>query len=507
MTGISLVCLFALRGNLVLISLLWKSERDHQSVMTDNPPSSEYQSAMTDNPPSSEFSISSASRSENSFHTSSLMPVEAIDSVEYFVVDNACLQANGPLNWTLRVQKKPRDGAKLITSHVFRFRKSGKFVDHEFHVLWDKDLNVTAAEKTTKLGTHMVTSHHAAHNNFHLHNNFLLPVYRAFVKCRINGVLLVEGCLNCWRKRLPIMHQVLDMMNLTVIYPLERAAQTPMCFQRLILPRTDHKAPYYSHDGRFSKFWPRELFRDYRDRLNDYYRTLPIHSVASGGGGVEKPPVSDGPAIEASNERKPVLSWMSRSSICNRRCITNEKEAVMEFSKYFHVNLMDFGIGLTTEQAVLYIMETDVLIGLHGAGLGFISLLPDRAMVVELKSLFGKERTLFLNMASSLNLPYYAVTLGGCSRIGPAPADVFPLPSDVVSVLAKQIFDTYLHEKDSFSRQQGIVSTGECHFPENIEPCGRLSSTKDARCYLRQQSEGAPWRQCTAVNNCNVSGL
>ena len=487
MTGISLACLFALRGNLILISLLWKTERNHQS-------------AMTDNPPFSEFSISSALRSENSFHMSSLMPVEAIDSAEYFVVDNACLQANGPLNWTLRVQKKPKDDAKLITSHVFR--KVRKFEDHEFHVLWDKDLNVTAVDNMTKLGTHMVISHHAAHNNFHLHNNFLLPVYRAFIKSRINGVLLVEGCLNCWRRRLPMMHQVLDMMNLTLIYPLEQAAQTPMCFQRLILPRTAHPSPYYSHDDRFSKFWPRELFRDYRDRLNAYYRTLSIHPVASGGDEVEKPRVNDGPGIETSNERKPVLSWMSRSSTCHGRCITNEKEAVEEFSKYFHVNLLDFGTGLTTEQAVSYIMETDVLIGLHGAGLGFTSLLPDRAMVVELKSRFGKEKALFLNMASSFNLPYYAASLGGCQRIGSARADVFTLPSGVVSVLAKEIFDAYRHEKDSFSRQQSNISTGECHFPKDIKPCGRLSSTKDARCYLRRKSEGAPWRQCMDFNEC-----
>lgn len=48
-----------------------------------------------------------------------------------------------------------------------------EFVQHKFHFVWEEDLNITAVDNKTKLGTHMLTSHHATHNNFHLHNNFV----------------------------------------------------------------------------------------------------------------------------------------------------------------------------------------------------------------------------------------------------------------------------------------------------------------------------------------------
>ena len=431
-----------------------------------------------------------------------LMPAEAIDSDEYLVIDNACLQANGPLNWTLRVKNKPPGDVEVLTiNELVGVGVRREFVLHMFHVVWEEDLNINAVDNKTKLGTHMLMSHHATQNNFHLHNNFLIPVYRAFLKTRVNGLLLVEGCVDCWTRRLPMMQHVLDMMNINIVYPLEQAVsqETPMCFQRLVIPRACGN-PFYTHYGRFSKYWPPELFRGYRDSVHEHFRTL---SIAPRTENRAEKRATFWTRRHTSHEKKPVLSFLSRSSNCSSRCITNEQEAMVEFSKYFHVNLLDFSTGLTTEQAMSYIMETDVLIELHGAGLGYTSLLPDRAMVVELRSRYGERTSYFMNMASSLNLPYYAVSLRG-PRIGRAPSDVYTLPSNVVSVMAKEIFDAHLHEKDSFSRHRGNVSTGECQFPDKITPFGHLSSTKDARCYLRQESEGSPWKQCITIINCKT---
>ena len=177
------------------------------------------------------------------------------------------------------------------------------------------------------------------------------------------------------------------------------------------------------------------------------------------------------------------------------RCITNEKDAVAQLSKYFHVKLLDFSAGLTTEQAIACIMHTDVLVGLHGAGLAYTAFLPDRAMLVELRSNYSNR--MFINMASSMNVPYYAISLGGC--IGPGENDVFTLPSSTVRVMTEEIYRAYVHEKFLFS-QEPIASSGECEFPHPIEPCGRLSSTNKSRCYLQQQKDG--WLQCAWHDWC-----
>ena len=484
MVGIC-VLLFVAR-NVKLIRAVEKDERKEPSDLADLH--------------FSKYSIPSAARHEHSLEASHPK------SEEYLALDNVCLHEESPLNWTLRVKNKPPDGAKVITDRVFVGSRKTTFASHDFHILWEKDLNLIAVDNQTKLGTHMLMSHHAAHNNFHLHNNFLVPLYRAFLSTPINGLVTVEGCVQCWRNRLPMMKQVMDMMNLTLVYQLEKAAsrETPMCFHRLLVSRIKNDLPYYIHDGRFSKYWPRELFLGYRDSVHEYYRTLSLSPVTSESG-AEKRTNDGSETFETPHDNTmPVLSWMSRSSEsrCRRRCIKNEQDAVAELSKYFHVNLVDFGAGVTTEQAVAFIKDTDVLIGLHGAGLGYTALLPDRAMVIELKSKFGKDKTMFLNMAASLNLPYYAVALT-CPRFGPGESNVYTLPSDAMRVLAKQIFDAYLHEKESFSRQRGgQISTGECHFPEAVKPCGHLSSTKYARCYLRQKNEGAPWRQCKGFRQC-----
>ena len=190
---------------------------------------------------------------------------------------------------------------------------------------------------------------------------------------------------------------------------------------------------------------------------------------------------------------KPVLSWMSRSTLHRR--ITNEQEIVAQRSKYFHVNMLDFNAGLTTEQALAYVMNTDVLIGLHGAGLAYTAFLPDRAMLVELRSNYGNR--MFINMASSMDIPYYAMSLEGC--IGPGENDVFTLPWSTVGDMTEDIYSAYLHERLLFSQGQ-TLSSGECEFPQPIEPCGHLSPTNESRCYL--QRVGGHWFQCAWHDWC-----
>ena len=496
-----LLCLAFLSQNMSLVFYLKRSMTEYQEASIKALPSHEQQQQQQQQQRPRQM-------------TGRMMPVENINSTEYGVFDNVCLHADGHLAWKLHVrsrravtatktdkglQPKQLDNDDMIKVSVFV--GEGGFIHHTFRLVQDDDLNVTESPlPLNRQGTHMLMSHHTPDNNFHLTNDLLLPVFRAHLKTRINGLLFFEGCVRCWENKLPTMSLVFDMMNLTVTHPVEHVitAGTPMCFERLILRRYS-EAPFYSREGRFSSFWPQDIFTSYRDNVHAHVRALhpPDQEMA-----VQPSPEEAGTEsqVETSwNASRPVLSWISRSSShCKHRCISNEKDFVVELSQFFIVHVLDFEAGVTAEEAIAFIMNSDVLIGLHGAGLGYISYLPDRAMVVELKSKAHNVKKLFLNMASSINIPYYAVTLHCFDQAG---TDVYTLPSDIVRSLSKEIADAHYQENISFS--QGLnVSSGQCLFPREIHPCGRLSSTDDSRCYLEQQSPKAPWRQCVHYHEC-----
>jgi hypothetical protein len=140
-------------------------------------------------------------------------------------------------------------------------------------------------------------------------------------------------------------------------------------------------------------------------------------------------------------------------------------------------------------------MNTDILIGLHGAGFGYISLLPDQAMVVELKSGYGNDKKLFLNMASSLDLPYYAVNF---DKTVASSGDICTLPPDVIHSLTEEIFHAYQHEGNS----SNVTASGECLFPVQVTPQNHLSSKDLSRCYLEQPFDSEEWYQCVHFGIC-----
>ena len=418
-----------------------------------------------------------ASPSPASSPAPTLLDSEDIKSNEYTVFDHACLQVTGPEESILLVTTNATKHDHVME---IRFYRGDSFRMHKMQVKYVNDFNTA---NVLEKGSYLLTSHHTPDNNFHLHSDLLLPVWRAYLKTKIDGLLLFEGCVSCWKNRLSMMSHIFEMMNLQVVYPMESMNKTTTCFDRLII-RKEGKAPYYSHEGRFSPYWPQQILSGYRDKAHDYFRSLPMQKNNSS---ASSTPIK----INAS---KPVLSWISRSYVNCTRCITNERDMVEELSKYFHVNLLDFRAGLTVEESMAYIMDTDVLVGLHGAGLGYTCLLPDRAMVVEIKSDFGKEKKMCLNMASMLNLPYYSVSMNGIGKVGP---DRHEVPSDIVRSMAKEIHDASKYEREQPKNKN---YTGECLFPERLEPHGHLSSMESSRCYL-EQSRGT-WWQCVHFGYC-----
>jgi len=451
--------------------------------------------------------FSTGTTSNTSWH---FMRSSALDSEdEYRIFDNACLEAKGsePNAWTIRVPKTSvsahdqplADQERSFEYRIFLGEKG--FVMDKYEVIQDDELfKITthgADSSRTRAGTYMLMANTHA-NNYHIINDILLPTFRAFQKTFITGLLVPEGCVECWNQRLSIQKMGFDMMNLTVVYPMEHyiTNTTPMCFDRLIIQRFS-EMPYYWRIGRFSQVWPHSLFLDFRESVHEYIRTLRKSDIDIGRSQSEPNTTNLAIQNDTTSERRPLLSWMSRkpSDKCDGRCITNKEAAVEQLSKYFEVKMLDFSTGLTNEQALSYIMKTDVLVGLHGAGLAYIAFLPDQAMVVELRGEYSNR--MFINMASSVDVPCYAVSLVGC--IGPGENNVYTLPADTVESMATEIYDAYNLETLKFSQGQSI-SSGECEFPQPVEPCGHLSSSDQARCYLHLRD--STWWQCSWHDRC-----
>ena len=399
----------------------------------------------------------------------------------YHILHNVCVQAKNNDNFVLSMERASANQTTFNYT-VFRGGYPG-LTDLTFRVV-PSDAN---ANETYQAGTTMLTSHHTPDNNFHLQNDFLLPVFRANSFFNITRLLLLRGCITCWNTRLPLMQQVLNMMNLrvndgTLLYPAQDVLgsnKRRQCYERLIIEKPENGKPYYTHPGRFSPCWPQSLFFSYRDHLSAHVKTFKITSIG----------------VEETNHSKPVLTWMSRGHL-NPRQITNAPEVIEELSKYFSVHVIDFSSRnrrTTVEQSMAYVAETNVLIGPHGAGLGYTALLPNNSMLVELKNSFGSEKKMFLNMASQLDIPYYAAHLN--------------LPNETkknivrsIPQFARQIYDAWVYHDVQEERHMNY--TGECLFPRHVQPHGWLSNSSVSRCYLEQRKATNVWSQCVAFGEC-----
>jgi Glycosyltransferase 61 len=467
------------------------------------------------------------SSSKASLSSSLFSPSRSTIDLRYHVFINPCLTSLGPHQWRIVTSRKTRRTKKVAE---FRNFLGYDFIFEQFHIVVNRrykrsNESYTIANTNGTIrwtnGTYMVIANTHA-NNFHILNDLLLPVFRLSQKTEVTGLLIPEGCVDCWQRRLPIQDIGLNMMNLTVIYPMEDLisnATPEMCFDRLIMQQSSRteEYPYFMRNGRFSEYWPPNLFTGFRDSMHHYVQSFEQSSEMEDRNNtiditeektddLNRKQTTSGVNLDANEANrtltKPVMSWMWRGqpNNCLGRCITNELDVISYFSKYFHVNILDFSRNLSTVQALDYIHQTDVLIGLHGAGLAYTAFLRDHAMLVELRGEYSTR--MFLNMASTMNIPYYAVSLQGC--VGPGTNDVYNLSSVVLHDMVEEIYSAYVHEKkkkelDDISGNDMV--DGQCEFPHPVEPCGHLSSTDHSRCYLHVVFKGE-WHQCSWHDSC-----
>lgn len=343
---------------------------------------------------------------------------------------------------------------------------SVKTKTHQFNVVADIE----------KPSEHFIflSVHQLLENNFHLQNDNLLSFYRVSKRMsqfNISHFLLLKG--RAWEDRLPLFGHFMKMIRATVLFSLEDyvVADQPLCMDRLIVqvsaindcnlklngtfPRIGY--PFYSHKDRFTEMWQPELFTSYRDDFLSYFRELSVSQSKQekhGSRAVDATSFSNG-----SSTRRPLLTYVSRGIKDHARRQSNRDELLSVLRLYFTVQVIDFSHGMTVEESIELVSNTDILIGPHGAGLGCISFLSNSSMVVELEN--GNKKLMFLNMASKMNIPYYTASF----------QPHVPLSNHTMHILAKDLVDAFEYETKQWEAMSNeYLVTGDCEFPL-VEPC------------------------------------
>lgn len=266
--------------------------------------------------------------------------------------------------------------------------------------------------------------HKAMDNIFHFHNNFVAPLMLNVVLSASLDVPKHLFMFKTWppqfqveratRDRFPTakplrvsewpfnathpaLFYVLHRLFANVTWPVDHVweAGHALCFRRLVWSQqlTTARMPYMDYNQSEHLYHRYGLAQIMRDRIR---AAASLHVLAA-------PPLTP-----AANMRIPSLTWVSRQATCSSgnsmgRCVRNLAEALQvlrgaslygtvraldDFKKYDEQRLRDLQLRHLLE----LLQQTDVLVGLHGAGLTHIVYLSARSAVVEMKDRFWYEQ-------------------------------------------------------------------------------------------------------------------
>ncbi|GMI12913.1 hypothetical protein TrLO_g3697 [Triparma laevis f. longispina] len=136
--------------------------------------------------------------------------------------------------------------------------------------------------------------------------------------------------------------------------------------------------------------------------------------------------------------RAPRITYVPRT---DDRRIYNDAVLIDAMKSYgWEVKAMNFDAspeGL--KSAIETLSESDVLMGVHGAGLAYAWLLPPTSILVELSHSFGNSLGIFRNVAVQSNVGYYRVDISKDTMAGSAVKDKVVIGQDTMDLLKVKI--------------------------------------------------------------------
>ena len=352
-------------------------------------------------------------------------------------------------------------------------------------------------------GTTVIAEPHHPDNNFHLNNDLILPVLYKIIKSatkdlpsdHLRTLLLTHGCQQRYKQRVVAFDVLLQLFD-DVRYSLEQIMQGPsggaLCFERVILGgRLSTLLPYYSHRGRFGadNQW-KGVLPEIRDWVNTMFGINVARTLYQNWGNNSE-----------TTRKKPQLTFVDRPCTQeDNRCLQNTAVLLRNLSQKFDVSVLSFNNEHSRFEQFTNMLErmanTDILAGMHGAGLAHAMYLQPGTILVEIKDATLRQKKIFLNMASIQDIGYYLYDSLPASTSQPntilSEEEMDRFADDLW--IAWELEQEYLQVRNS----SDSMLQGECLFPEYLrKEHASLSSFSLSRCYLEQAAEyDNEWWQC-----------
>jgi hypothetical protein len=219
--------------------------------------------------------------------------------------------------------------------------------------------------------TAFIGNHHHSDNNFHMFNDFLLPIWYRLVRMNegltatdaLGRVLILLRGDSYRYSRVVVLFQLVRRLFGQLIYPLEDIKQ-PMCFKSIVIARDREPPPYYSHKGRFGA---------YANVLVPKFREWAMGTHKNSNNNVD---------INCSHAR---VTWVSRGPNGGVRGFENEPELLSWLNERGGMSVKVLA-WQSVDAALESMRKTDVLVGAIGAGMAHGVLLGPGSVLIELQS-------------------------------------------------------------------------------------------------------------------------
>jgi Glycosyltransferase 61 len=190
------------------------------------------------------------------------------------------------------------------------------------------------------------------------------------------------------------------------------------------------------------------------------------------------------------------------------RCLQNAPDVMRYLSQRFNISFLSFHPEQSRSEQLMNMLQqmasTDVLLGMHGAGLAHAAYLQPGTLMVEIKDDNMREKKLFLHMANKQDVGYYMYDAIPAARPGPSTI----LSDEEMETFTEDLWHAWEQELEYLllGISSDPILKGECLFPRFLDTTNqsKLSSFDSSRCYLEQsEAHSNEWWQCTHYGECN----